>query len=40
MDPADVLAALVVFRLLYLIIPFVIAIVVILAFEHSRLGRD
>ncbi len=40
MDPADVIAALVVFRLLYLIIPFVIAIVVILAFEHSRLGRD
>ncbi|MCO5160794.1 MAG: lysylphosphatidylglycerol synthase domain-containing protein [Mesorhizobium sp.] len=40
MDPADVIAALVVFRLLYLIVPFMIAIVVILAFEHSRLGRD
>lgn len=40
MDPADVIAALVVFRLLYLIIPFVIALVVILVFEHSRFGRE
>jgi uncharacterized membrane protein YbhN (UPF0104 family) len=40
MDPADVIAALVVFRLLYLIVPFVIAIVVILLFEHSRFGQD
>ncbi len=40
MDPADVIAALVVFRLLYLLIPFVIALGVILVFEHSRLGRD
>ena len=40
MDPADVIAALVVFRLLYLIVPFVIAIVVIFVFEHSRFGRD
>lgn len=40
MDPADVIAALVVFRLLYLLIPFVIALGVILVFEHSRLGRE
>jgi uncharacterized membrane protein YbhN (UPF0104 family) len=36
MDPADVLAALAIFRLLYLLIPFVMALVVILVFEHSR----
>ncbi|MGB6119675.1 MAG: YbhN family protein [Mesorhizobium sp.] len=40
MDPADVIAALLVFRLLYLIIPFVIALVIVLAFEHSRFGRE
>jgi glycosyltransferase 2 family protein len=40
MDPADVLAALLVFRLLYLIIPFVMALVVILVFERMRLSRD
>ncbi|WEX77569.1 lysylphosphatidylglycerol synthase domain-containing protein [Sinorhizobium numidicum] len=36
MDPADVLAALAIFRLLYLLIPFVMALVVILVFERSR----
>ncbi|GCA48129.1 lysylphosphatidylglycerol synthase transmembrane domain-containing protein [Sinorhizobium meliloti] len=36
MDPADVLAALAIFRLLYLLVPFVLALVVILVFEHSR----
>lgn len=36
MNPADVLAALVVFRLLYLLIPFVFALGVILVFEGSR----
>lgn len=36
MDPAAVLAALVVFRLFYLLIPFVIALVVILIFERAR----
>ncbi|QRM53742.1 lysylphosphatidylglycerol synthase domain-containing protein [Sinorhizobium sp. BG8] len=36
MDPAAVLAALLVFRLLYLIIPFFIALVVVLVFERSR----
>ncbi|MCA1490043.1 lysylphosphatidylglycerol synthase transmembrane domain-containing protein [Sinorhizobium alkalisoli] len=36
-DPADVLAALAIFRLLYLLIPFVMALVVIFVFEHSRL---
>lgn len=38
MDPADVIAALVVFRLLYLIIPFIFALVLILAFERSQLN--
>ncbi len=36
MDPAAVLAALVVFRLFYLIVPFVIALVVILVFERAN----
>lgn len=36
MDPAVVLAALAVFRLFYLIVPFVMALVVILVFERSR----
>lgn len=40
MDPADVLAALAIFRLLYLLIPFVMALVVILAFEHSRFVEE
>lgn len=39
MDSADVLAALLVFRLLYLIIPFAIALVVIFLFERSQLAR-
>ena len=37
MDPAAVLAALVVFRFFYLIIPFVIAIGVVLVYERQRL---
>jgi len=36
MDPADVLAALLVFRAFYLIIPFLIAIVILLFFERSQ----
>lgn len=36
MDPADVIAALLVFRLFYLIIPFAMAIIVILLFERSQ----
>ncbi|HXV30516.1 MAG TPA: YbhN family protein [Sinorhizobium sp.] len=36
LDPADVLAALAIFRLLYLLIPFVMALIVIFVFEHSR----
>lgn len=36
MDPADVLAALAVFRLFYLIVPFVIALFVILVFERAN----
>jgi len=39
MDPADVLAALLVFRLLYLIIPFVIALFVVLGFERWKLAQ-
>ena len=35
----DVLAALLIFRLFYLIIPFVLALFVILAFERSQFGR-
>jgi hypothetical protein len=37
---ADVLAALIVFRLFYLIIPFAIAIVVVLLFERARLAQS
>ncbi len=37
---ADVLAALIVFRLFYLLIPFVIALVVILVFERSQLSAQ
>lgn len=36
MDPAAVLAALAIFRLLYLVIPFVLALIVILVFERAR----
>ena len=39
MDKADVLAALLVFRLFYLIVPFVIALFVILFFERSEYAR-
>lgn len=40
MDPAAVLAALVVFRFFYLIVPFVIALGVVLAYERHRLRVD
>jgi uncharacterized membrane protein YbhN (UPF0104 family) len=39
MDPVDVLAALVVFRLFYLIIPFMLALVAVLLFERSEYRR-
>jgi len=39
MDPAGVLAALLVFRLFYLIIPLVIGLCVVLFFEHSQYSR-
>jgi uncharacterized membrane protein YbhN (UPF0104 family) len=39
MDPVDVLAALVVFRLFYLIIPFILALVAVLLFERSEYQR-
>jgi uncharacterized membrane protein YbhN (UPF0104 family) len=39
MDQADVLAALIVFRLLYLIIPFVLSLVMIVVFERQQYGR-
>ncbi|MEQ1955398.1 lysylphosphatidylglycerol synthase domain-containing protein [Mesorhizobium yinganensis] len=40
MDPVAVLSALLVFRLFYLIVPLLLALVVVLAFERSRFGRD
>jgi uncharacterized membrane protein YbhN (UPF0104 family) len=40
MDPNDVLAALIVFRLLYLLIPFGIALVVVLVFEKTQFERE
>lgn len=39
MDPAAVLAALLVFRLFYLIIPLILGVIAVLAFEHSQFGR-
>jgi uncharacterized membrane protein YbhN (UPF0104 family) len=36
MNQADVLAALIVFRLLYLLIPFAMSLVVVLVFEKSQ----
>jgi glycosyltransferase 2 family protein len=39
MDPVGVLAALLVFRLFYLIIPLLIALCVVLFFEHSQYSR-
>lgn len=39
MNPADVLAALLVFRAFYLIIPFIIAIGILLVFERSQLSQ-
>jgi uncharacterized membrane protein YbhN (UPF0104 family) len=40
MDQADVLAALIVFRLLYLIVPFVVSLFMIVIFERQQYGRD
>lgn len=40
MDKADVLAALLVFRLLYLIVPFILALFVVLGFERTQLIRQ
>lgn len=39
MNPNDVLAALIVFRLLYLLIPFGLSLFIVLAFEKTQLGR-
>jgi uncharacterized membrane protein YbhN (UPF0104 family) len=39
LDPNDVLAALIVFRLLYLLVPFAISLVIVLVFEKMQLGR-
>lgn len=39
MDPARVVAALLAFRLLYLIIPLLLGLVVVVLFEHSQFGR-
>ncbi|WP_374830602.1 lysylphosphatidylglycerol synthase domain-containing protein [Paenochrobactrum pullorum] len=40
MDPADVLAALIVFRLLYLLIPFGLSLIVVLVFEKSQFSKS
>jgi hypothetical protein len=40
MDKVSVLAALVVFRLFYLIIPLIIAIIVVIGFERSQFSRS
>lgn len=40
LDPAAVMAALLVFRLLYLIIPLILGLIVVLLFERSQYGRD
>ncbi|MGK9049984.1 lysylphosphatidylglycerol synthase domain-containing protein [Neorhizobium sp. CSC1952] len=40
MDPADIIAALLVFRLFYLLIPFAMALVVILLFERSQFASE
>lgn len=39
LNPADVLAALIVFRLLYLLIPFGISLIVVLVFEKSEFSK-
>lgn len=40
MNPVGVLAALLVFRLLYLIVPLLLALPVVIHFERSQLGRN
>jgi len=40
MDPAEVLAALLVFRMFYLIIPLILALIVVVVFERSQFGRE
>jgi uncharacterized membrane protein YbhN (UPF0104 family) len=37
--PANVLAALLVFRLLYLILPLLFSLVVVVVFERERIGE-
>jgi uncharacterized membrane protein YbhN (UPF0104 family) len=39
-DPADVIAALIIFRIFYLLIPFALSLIVILLFERSQMGRE
>lgn len=38
-DPADVLAALIIFRVFFLLIPFVMSLVIVLLFERSQITR-
>lgn len=40
LDPAGVLAALLVFRLLYLLIPLIIGLIVVVLFERSQYARE
>lgn len=39
-DPAGILAALLVFRLLYLIIPLILGLIIVVLFERSQYGRS
>ena len=39
LDPADVLAALIVFRLFYLLVPFAVSLLLILVFERAEFTR-
>jgi uncharacterized membrane protein YbhN (UPF0104 family) len=39
MDPAAVLAALLVFRLFYLIVPLILALFVVVVFERAQFQR-
>lgn len=39
-NPADVLAALIVFRLFYLLLPLALSLIVVVVFEHSQFGRE
>ena len=39
-DQADVIAALIIFRIFYLLIPFAVSLLVILGFERSQMAEE